>query len=110
MKMMTIKRDLEEQRRDIERRLAAIERDLGRQLDADSADRAIETENDEVLAGMERSGREDLKAISSALDRLQNGTYGRCVLCGAEIGAARLVALPSTPFCVECAQNAGDQH
>ena len=109
MKTMTIKRDLENWRRDIERRLAAIERDLGRQLDADSSDRAIETENDEVLVGMEHSGREELKAISSALDRLENGTYGRCVLCEAEIGAARLEALPFTPFCIECAQNAAGQ-
>lgn len=106
----TIKRDLEDRRRGIERRLAAIESDLGKQLDADSADRAIQTENDEVLVGMERSGREELKAISSALDRLENGSYGRCVLCGAEVGAARLEALPFTPFCLDCAKTKADQH
>ncbi|WEZ84481.1 TraR/DksA C4-type zinc finger protein [Rhizobium sp. 32-5/1] len=110
MNTTTIKSDLENKRLGIERRLAAIERDLGRQLDADSADRAIETENDEVLIGMERSGREELKAISSALDRLENGSYGRCVLCGAEVGAARLEALPFTPFCLECAKTTADQH
>lgn len=110
MEPMKIKTDLEDRRRDIERRLAAIERDLSKQLNADSGDRAIETENDEVLVGMERSGREELKAIRSALDRLENGTYGRCVLCGADIGEARLEALPFTPFCVECAQNAADSN
>jgi len=108
MKTAEIKRDLEDRRRGIERRLAAIERDLGKQLDADSADRAIETENDEVLMGMERSGREELKAISSALDRIDSGTYGRCVLCGADIGEQRLEALPFTPYCVECARGAAN--
>lgn len=106
MKIMAIKQDLEDRRRGIERRLAVIESDLGRQLDADSDDRAIETENDEVLMGMERSGREELKAISSALDRIESGTYGRCVLCDAEIGEQRLEALPFTPYCVECARGA----
>ena len=106
MKIMEIKRDLEDRRRGIERRLTAIESDLSKQLDADSADRAIETENDEVLMSMERSGREELKAISSALDRIESGTYGRCVLCDAEIGELRLEALPFTPYCVECARGA----
>lgn len=110
MNTTTIKRDLEDRRRNIERRLAAIESDLGGRLDADSADRAIQNENDEVLVGMERSGREELKAISSALERLENGSYGRCVLCGAQVGAARLEALPFTPFCLECAKAADEQH
>ena len=106
MKIMEIRQGLEDRRRGIERRLAAIESDLSKQLDADSADRAIETENDEVLMGMERNGREELKAISSALDRIESGTYGRCVLCGAEIGERRLEAVPFTPYCVECARGA----
>lgn len=110
MKIMEIKRDLEERRRGIERRLAAIESDLGKQLDADSADRAIETENDEVLISLKRSGHEEMKAISSALDRIDNGTYGRCVLCEAEIGEQRLEALPFTPYCVECARGAANSN
>lgn len=104
-----LRKNLEDRRRGIQRRLAAIERDLTKQLNADSADRAIETENDEVLVEMDRSGREELKAISSAIERLDNGTYGLCVLCGAKIGEARLEALPFTPFCVDCARDAGDR-
>ncbi|CAN7526154.1 TraR/DksA family transcriptional regulator [Pararhizobium sp. LjRoot235] len=106
MNIAEIKRGLEDRRGGIERRLAAIESDLGKKLDADSADRAIETENDEVLMTMKRTGHDELKAILSALDRINSGAYGRCVLCGAEIGEQRLEALPFTPYCVECSRNA----
>ena len=75
-------------------------------MDADSGDRAIETENDEVLVGMEQSGRKELTAINAALDRIDKGTYGDCVLCGLPIGEPRLEALPFTPYCVECARAA----
>lgn len=41
--------------------------------------------------------------IDAALERLQQGTFGVCEGCGAEIGAARLEALPMTRTCVSCA-------
>ena len=40
--------------------------------------------------------------VRAALKRLEEGTYGRCVSCGAEIDPARLEALPYTEFCLEC--------
>jgi DnaK suppressor protein len=43
-----------------------------------------------------------LRDIEGALDRLENGTYGRCADCGAEIPAARLRAMPSADRCREC--------
>lgn len=104
MNILEIKTELENRRRALEKRLAMIDSDLGRELDHDSADRAIETENDEVLIGLERGGREELKAIRSALDRIEKGDFGRCVLCGGDIGEPRLKALPFTPYCVECAR------
>lgn len=104
MNIVEIKTELEDRRRGLEKRLAMIDSDLGQELDDDSSDRAIETENDEVLIGLERGGREELKAIRSALDRIEKGDFGRCVLCGGDIGEPRLTALPFTPYCVECAR------
>jgi RNA polymerase-binding transcription factor DksA len=44
--------------------------------------------------------------LSAALERLDDGEYGRCERCGSEIGAARLEALPTTRFCISCASAA----
>jgi RNA polymerase-binding transcription factor DksA len=104
MNILEIKTELEARRLELEKRLTLIDTDLSRELDDDSGDRAIETENDEVLIGLEQSGREELKAIHSALDRIEKGDFGRCVLCGGDIGELRLKALPFTPYCIECSR------
>jgi RNA polymerase-binding transcription factor DksA len=42
--------------------------------------------------------------VEQALARLDNGTYGYCVNCGARIGLERLQALPATPTCIACSR------
>jgi DnaK suppressor protein len=42
-------------------------------------------------------------AIEAAKQRLVDGLYGTCTICGREIAAERLDALPATPTCVNCA-------
>ena len=44
--------------------------------------------------------------IEAALARIDSGTYGLCELCGKAIPLARLLALPHTRRCVECAEAA----
>jgi DnaK suppressor protein len=44
-----------------------------------------------------------LGAIETALERIENGTYGACEECSGSIPKARLDALPHTPVCVKCA-------
>jgi DnaK suppressor protein len=44
-----------------------------------------------------------LGAIETALERIENGTYGTCEECSGSIPKARLDALPHTPVCVKCA-------
>ncbi len=43
--------------------------------------------------------------IREALERLDVGTYGRCVACGQPIPARRLQAIPYTPHCITCARD-----
>jgi RNA polymerase-binding transcription factor DksA len=46
-----------------------------------------------------------LAEISAALDRIDNGTFGRCEECQGEIlPKARLKELPYTRYCVDCAR------
>lgn len=45
-----------------------------------------------------------LSAISDALERIESGDYGRCLVCGASIVEERLDAVPTTTMCRECAR------
>ena len=45
---------------------------------------------------------QSLQRIDEALARLEEGTYGTCAECGAEITEARLRALPFASLCISC--------
>jgi RNA polymerase-binding transcription factor DksA len=74
------------------------------------ADMGTDTyEQDNTLLLMHNE-EETLNQIESALERIDNGTYGFCTECGSRIPKARINALPYTPYCVKCAseiQSAG---
>lgn len=42
--------------------------------------------------------------IEAALARLEDGSYGDCVVCGEEIEAKRLALDLTTPTCLDCAR------
>lgn len=89
---------------ELDNRLHAIEDELDSSHSRDWEELAVEREGDEVLEGMGHSGQAEIESIRAALSRLDEGTYGECVKCGAEISAERLAVLPATPFCRECAR------
>jgi len=43
-----------------------------------------------------------LKQLDEALERIKNGTFGVCRVCGKEIGHDRLEAVPTTTICYDC--------
>ncbi len=43
-----------------------------------------------------------LRKIESALERIENGTYGICQKCGKPIPVERLKVVPVTGHCVSC--------
>lgn len=43
-----------------------------------------------------------LQKIESALDRIKQGSYGKCLMCGNEIPEKRLRALPYAFLCIDC--------
>jgi DnaK suppressor protein len=47
---------------------------------------------------------EELEQVRAALGRLDDGTFGRCVICGRRIEKARLDAIPWTPYCIDDAR------
>ena len=46
-----------------------------------------------------------LEEIASALERIEQGNFGRCEECQREIPKARLEAIPYARYCVDCASN-----
>lgn len=80
---------------------------------------AIETSPDEldrIQNGQERDlaiGTLDrdtrlLRTVRAALSRIDAGTFGMCLDCGADIGRKRLAAVPWTALCIVC-QEASDR-
>lgn len=65
---------------------------------ADSAQVAAEMGENRVLYDQLRR---DLDDIEKALERMDEGTYGTCEVCGNEISAARLEAMPATRLCID---------
>lgn len=53
------------------------------------------------LALRERATQQ-LALVDAALERIGEGTYGRCIRCQREIPAERLEALPWAAHCIEC--------
>jgi len=43
-----------------------------------------------------------IKAIDGALDKIKDGTYGECDICGKTIPLERLEAVPYTTVCFDC--------
>lgn len=43
-----------------------------------------------------------LASIDDALKQIEAGTYGVCGQCGGEIPEARLIAMPTAKYCLNC--------
>jgi RNA polymerase-binding transcription factor len=97
---------LEESLTELERRLTNISRDLSQPPDPDWDEMAIEQEDDDALEHQAALVEREIASVKRALARLEDGTYGTCVRCGAEIAPARLNARPEAALCINCAQNA----
>ncbi len=68
----------------------------------DAADQAVQSYQKELLFLQGTKGHTQLSQVRSALDRIGEGTYGECLLCGNTIGEKRLEAVPWTPHCIAC--------
>jgi RNA polymerase-binding transcription factor DksA len=64
-----------------------------------AAQMASQHETDELLRRRLERRLEELNRITH---RLQQGRYGKCESCGADIPAERLAAMPDTTLCVPC--------
>ena len=65
----------------------------------DAVDQAVVDELRDEHFVLAQTDTEVLAQIQAALERIENGTYGRCVVDGEPVEPARLEAVPWAPYC-----------
>lgn len=80
-------------------------RDTGIEAESGADAGQATEERSELLAALEVA-RQRVRAVDEALSRMDDGTYGTCVVCGATIPDERLEARPLSVRCVRCAEEA----
>jgi len=65
------------------------------------ADSATDTFMRELDEGLGENAERILEEIEGALRRIDDGTYGMCVVCGRPIGEERLGAVPYATLCID---------
>lgn len=72
---------------------------------AEDATAQVSTER-ELEFALDARESDELSMVDAALRRIEAGSYGQCVDCGAEIPAARLRAAPEAARCIACQEKA----
>jgi len=107
--LLKIKQHFEEEQKHLQKRLAQIdESDPYRDPDHanDNADIGLDVR--EEMAHQQYEGNRDqlkkrLAEITTALERIEDGSYGFCVQCGKMIDTDRLSSNPLASKCIACA-------
>jgi DnaK suppressor protein len=70
----------------------------------DEGDQAQASERDDLNFMTRERLAERINRLTGALERMGEGTYGICEICGRPIEPSRLEALPEAVTCLECQQ------
>ncbi len=77
-------------------------KELRSESPGDVGDAAYDTAQDEISSQLAEVESRELASIENALERMKEGTYGQCEVCGCRIPMARLHALPYATMCISC--------
>ena len=76
----------------------------------DPTDRAsLESDRNFLLRIRDRE-RKLITKINEALERIEDGTFGICEMCGEDISDERLHARPVTTLCIDCKTETEEKH
>ena len=70
--------------------------------ESDKDEQADEVQEYDNALSLEHSLELKLKDVKSALEKIENGTYGICEKCGKKISEERLLACPEAKTCLKC--------
>jgi DnaK suppressor protein len=84
---------------------AALNKDHNKtpSVPTDLAELGSDNFDQELTLNLLGSEKEVLDQINAALERIDEGSFGRCERCEKKIPEARLEALPYAALCVQCA-------
>jgi DnaK suppressor protein len=68
------------------------------------ADLGTDNYDQEFTLGLIENEQGTLEQVNEALDRMERGTFGRCVECEEPIAKPRLEAIPYARHCIRCAR------
>lgn len=80
----------------------AYSRERDSEATQDPADMAANAYTKELLVSMSDNDRQLLNLIDESLERIEAGSYGKCVRCEAPLPEKRLEALPWARHCITC--------
>lgn len=84
--------------------------DAGEQPTGDAMDESVSREMKERDFQEGSADWIQLRQVREALARIEEGTYGKCVVDGEPIGEKRLNAMPWTPYCMKHQQELEAAH
>ena len=67
---------------------------------SDAGDESVNNERKEEQLWKVDTDRTMLSQVQDALERIENGTFGNCLVDGEPIDEKRLEAMPWTPYCL----------
>jgi DnaK suppressor protein len=101
-----MKEVLLQQRKEILDKLAAESEEFRELIEdkdpKDLVDIASDDIDKKMLKTLEAQEITRLELIDSAIARIENGRYGKCLKCGQKIPEARLEAIPYAFLCIQC--------
>ena len=105
---LLLKGILEDRRREIHEKLRSLREAIPADMPevTDAEEQSVNDFVQDVDLALMQMKSETLKKIDQALLRLEEGTYGRCQECDAEILPPRLRALPFAALCRSCQEEA----
>lgn len=88
---------------ELQAEVARLEGETTGRLDPRFSEQANELESLATNEALEDVRLAEAAQIIAAIRRIDDGSYGTCANCGAEIAPARLEALPTATLCIRCA-------
>lgn len=76
--------------------------EIAQSASGDEIDFAIDSNRGEIYSRLAEAESRELAHIQIALEKIADGSYGRCEGCDCSIPVPRLEVVPYTTLCIEC--------